>query len=143
MKLLVIITLFCISAVMSGCATTPKDAPPVLVPVASKFSTVPVPRSFSKVPDNTFTFDSSMLGVHLGSVSYQGRAALDQAIAFYKEQMPKYNWVLTNSIEYGNVMLTFSSQNELCMVNLNENGGLVTVDIKLAPKPQKVLEKLQ
>jgi len=142
MRLLLVITLICIGiANSSGCATT--SAPEVLEPVASRFTGIPVPSNFKSLPQSTYSLESSSFGVRLGTVRYQGRATLDQVINFYKEQMPKQGWTLANSIEYGNVMLNFSRQNEVCLINLSGSGSSVTITISLGPKPLDLLKKLE
>jgi len=126
----------------SGCANAQKKViPPVLVAVASRYKDIPAPKTFTSVPQTTYSFESSSFGLRFGTVKYEGNATLDQAINFYKEEMPKHKWALSSTMEYGNVLLNFTRENEICMVNLASEGDLVTITITLGPKLQQLLPK--
>jgi len=137
MRRLLAVTLCAVSLI--GCAGLQKrEGPPPLKPVASKFKDIPVPSIFKSVPQSTYAFESSIIGIRIGTVKYQGKAPLEQVIDFYKEQMPRYKWILENSLEYGNVMLNFSREKDTCLINLSSQEDLVTIDITLGPKLKQI-----
>lgn len=109
-----------------------------MVPVASRFKEIPVPKNFKQIPQSTLAFESSLIGIRVGTVKYQGTAPLQQVIDFYKEQMPRYGWALQNSLEYGNVMLNFSREKDTCLINLSSQGDSVNIDMTLGPKLKQI-----
>jgi len=109
-----------------------------LVPVASRFKEIPVPKNFKQIPQSTLAFESTLIGIRVGTVKYRGTAPLQQVIDFYKEQMPRYGWALQNSLEYGNIMLNFGKINETCLINLSSQGDSVNIDITLGPKLKQI-----
>ena len=126
---------------LSGCTTAKKEGPVALAPAASKFKDIPIPRTFKQVPQSAYTFESLIIGIRTGTVKYQGKAELEQVAQFYRDQMPRYRWVLENALEYGNVMLNFGREKETCLINLSGQENLVTIDITVGPK-LKQMEKI-
>lgn len=126
-----------------GCASTSKDtqAGPAMLESQAllKFSDVPVPVGFKAVPQGSYSFESS--GVRVGVMKYQGKAAPEQVVNFYKEQMPMYNWFLLNAIEYGDRILNFDRENETCIINLSPKGNSLFITISLGPKSQALPKK--
>jgi len=99
-----------------------------------KFSDVPVPASFKLLAEDSYSFESS--GVRVGVLKYRGKADPDQVVNFYKEQMPMYNWVFLNVVEYGDRLINFERENETCIISLLPKGSHVTITISLGPKSQ-------
>ena len=126
-----------------GCAGLGKKdtiAPAVLEPQAMvKFADVPVPSGFKFLPKSSYSFEAQ--GVRVGMLRYQGKAGPEQIVAFYKEQMSMYNWILLNIIEYGERQLNFERDTETCVITLSPKGGSVIVSIALGPKGQIVPKK--
>ena len=137
MKRLLMIILCAV--ILIGCAGIQKrEGPPPLIPVASKFKDIPVPSIFKSVPESTYAFESSIIGIRVGTVKYQGKAPLEQVIDFYNERMPKYKWTLENSLEYGFVTLNFTREKDACLINLSSQEDLVTIDITVGPKLKQI-----
>jgi len=99
-----------------------------------KFSDVPVPVKFKLLAEDSYSFESS--GVRVGVLKYRGKADPDQIVNFYKEQMPMYNWVFLNVVEYGDRLINFERENETCIISLLPKGSQVTITISLGPKSQ-------
>jgi len=99
-----------------------------------KFSDVPVPAGFKALVQDSYSFESS--GVRVGVLKYRGKADPDQVVNFYKEQMPMYNWVFLNVVEYGDRLINFERENETCIISLLPKGSHVTITISLGPKSQ-------
>jgi len=99
-----------------------------------KFSDVPVPVGFKSLPQNSYSFESS--GVRVGVLKYQGKANPDQVVNFYKEQMPMYNWVLLNVVEYGERLMNFERETESCIINLASKGSTTILTVSVGPKAQ-------
>lgn len=99
-----------------------------------KFSDIPIPGGFRPLPQNSYSFESS--GVRVGVLKYRGKVNPDQVVNFYKEQMPMYNWVLLNVIEYGQRMMNFDRETESCIISLEPKGSATILTISLGPKSQ-------
>ncbi len=139
MKKVLLFMPLCLCAIaLFGCATTSsKDTSKqsaLLEPQAIlKFPDVPIPAGFKALNEKSYSFETS--GVRVGVLKYQGKANPDQVVNFYKEQMPMYNWVLLNIIEYGNRLLNFDRENETCIIDLAVKGNNIILTISLGPKP--------
>lgn len=132
--------MFFLVFIILGCETTPtKEASTknetILEPSAIlKFADVPVPTRFKMLGQESFCFENS--GVRVGVLKYQGKANIDQVVNFYKEQMVMYNWLLLNTIEYGQRLLNFERDNETCIITLIPKGTSVIINVSLGPKSQ-------
>ena len=121
-----------------GCTTAPRrdkdlNQPAMLEPkVIVKFSDIPVPANFKLLPLDSYSFESS--GIRVALLQYVGKAPAEQVITFYKEQMPMYNWNLLNIVEFGERMLTFDRDTEICVVRLVPRGNNILTIITLGPK---------
>ncbi len=99
---------------------------------ALRFNDVPAPAGFKFLPEESYTFESA--GVRVGVLKYAGKADVEQAVNFYKDQMPLYNWNLLNAIEYGERLLNFEREQETCIINLSPKGRNITITVALGPK---------
>jgi hypothetical protein len=121
-----------------GCAALSKTArapegPTLLEPQAIlKFGDIPLPAGFKLSSSDSYAFESS--GVRVGLLKYQGKAQADAVVAFYKEQMPMYNWQFLNMIEYGERLLNFEREDETCIIRLLPKGSTTLITISLGPK---------
>jgi len=138
---------FC-SLSLSSCTTIPakKSSDPtqvaMLEPAALlKFPDVPIPSTFRFVENESYAFQSSNFRAAL--LKYTGKALADQVVAFYKEQMPMYNWNLVNIVEYGRRMLSFEKEQENCVVTVEDRGSTSDMIISIAPKSQAVPRKVE
>jgi hypothetical protein len=125
---------FCILACF-GCNTSPDPQYPAssLEPQSTyKFSDIPVPVGLKPMPQSSYSFQSA--GVRVGVLQYRGKGNAEQVIAFYREQMPMYNWSLINVTEYGQRILNFERESESCIITLQPKGSSITVIISLGPK---------
>ena len=107
---------------------------PVPLKVASnlKFEDIPVPHGFKIDQYDSFSFQTG--STRLGVLKYKGRATADRVVAFYKEQMPVYNWNLINIIEYGRRMLTFERAQEICIITIEPTRGKTTLFVSVSPR---------
>jgi hypothetical protein len=140
-----IFVFFLTLTLLPGCANMPQkdrntDSPALLEPQAIlKFNDVPVPVGFRQIGNESYSFESG--GMRVALLKYQGKAAQDQVVNFYKEQMAMYNWNLLNVVEYGERMLNFDRDNETCIISLSGKGNSTTIAITLGPKTQTVPKK--
>lgn len=138
--ILIFAFLFCSALLVCGCSGFPKRdrqgmSPEFLEPqVALKFADLPVPAKFKIMPQDSYSFESS--GIRVGLLKYRGKANIDQAVNFYKDQMPIYNWNLVNAVEYGQRILNFEREAESCIVTLLSKGSTVFITVSLGPKAQ-------
>jgi hypothetical protein len=99
-----------------------------------RFPDIPVPMGFKLVNQETYSFEGA--GVRVGVLKYKGRAQAHSVINFYKEQMPMYNWRLLNVIEYGERLMNFDREDEICNIKLVSHGSALYVTVSVGPKTQ-------
>ena len=104
-----------------------------------KFSDVPIPVGFKSMPQDSYSFESS--GVRVGVLKYRGKVNPEQVVNFYKEQMPMYNWMLLNIVEYGQRLMNFEREGESCIISLDPKGNNIVLTISLGPKSQILPKK--
>ncbi|MDP8229942.1 MAG: hypothetical protein P9L93_02435 [Candidatus Gorgyraea atricola] len=99
---------------------------------------VPVPTGFKVLNAESFAFQNDVTRVAL--LKYTGSKTADQVVAFYKQQMPMYNWNPINIIEYERRMLNYEKSGESCIVTIEGKGRKSTLIIAISPKsrPMKV-----
>jgi len=147
----------CIILVLSGCGMfSSKRKSAILEPVryekqlsvaqTLRFEDVPVPDGFDIMRDRSFVFQDT--STRVGFLKYIGREDPNKIIAFYKTQMPLYNWNLLTVVEYGNISINFSKGNENCIITILPSSGKSIIDIMLSPKgstttPGFVSEKIK
>lgn len=146
--LFVVLALFCVF--LTGCTGlfAKKDpsvsAPQALEPqMMVKLTDIPAPAGFKLLQKNSYSFQSG--DVRVVVLKYSGRPDADRVVAFYKEQMPAYNWNLLNSVEYGRRMLNFDRENETCIITVEPKTFSTVVVVSIGPKQQaspKKAEKL-
>lgn len=140
-----LISLSLCSLVLSACVTIPPKSSdptqtPMLEPAALlKFSDIPVPANFALSPEESYSFQSA--GFRAGLLKYKGKASGEQAVVFFKEQMPLYNWHLINIVEHDRRMLSFEKDQETCIITIDEKGQKALITVSIAPKPQAAYRK--
>jgi len=97
---------------------------------------VPVPVGFKLDAGDSFAFQNDYTRV--GLLKYSGRANITEVINFYKEQMPLYNWILVNLVEYERSMLNFEKDNQSCIITCEGGMRKTVLTISTAPKSQEV-----
>jgi len=103
-----------------------------------RFDDVPVPFGFRTLETQSFAFQNDATRVAL--LKYLGSRSSDQIVAFYKQQMPMYNWSPINIIEYDRRVLNYEKNSESCIVTVEKHGRKNIVTIAISPKsrPMKV-----
>ncbi|MFC1621134.1 hypothetical protein ACFL2G_02405 [Candidatus Omnitrophota bacterium] len=99
---------------------------------------VPVPTGFRVLNTESFAFQNDVTRVAL--LKYVGSKTADQVVAFYKQQMPMYNWSAINIIEYERRILNYEKSSESCIVSIEGKGRKSIITIAISPKsrPMKV-----
>ena len=144
---LVLSSCFLILLLVSGCVTTSESrsydkesdvVPSLDVASALRFNDVPVPFGFKMLEGESFAFRNDVTRVAL--LKYLGSRSADQAVVFYKEQMPMYNWNPINIIEYERRILNYEKELETCIVTIEARGRKSVITIAISPKsrPMKV-----
>lgn len=130
---------------LAGCATWPKKGSDIKGEEAVlgtspilKFADIPVPIGFKLIRDKSFTFQND--ATRVGLMRYTGRTNVDKVVAFYKEQMPLYNWNLVNIVEYGTRILNFEKGNQSCIITLETSVTTTFLTIALSPRATGKLE---
>lgn len=109
------------------------------VAVDLHFDDIPVPAGFKLDKVNSFAFQNDYTRV--GLLKYTGRAKVFKVVDFYKEQMPLYNWVLVNVVEYDRSLLNFEKDGQSCIITVEGTMTRTALTIAVAPKSQKSAKK--
>ena len=127
------------SADRSSSDTVDMNVPEQLqVAVDLRIDDIPVPAGFKLDVADSFAFQNDYTRV--GLLRYTGRAGVDEVVDFYKEQMPLYNWVLVNVIEYERSLLNFEKDKQSCIIICEGSRSRTVLTIATAPKSQKTLK---
>ncbi|MBU0650639.1 hypothetical protein KKC59_01865 [bacterium] len=103
-----------------------------------KFEDIPVPVNYELDLEGSFIFKNDFIRV--GICKYLGKGTVTSATNFFKQQMPLFNWELVNSIEYFKSILTFTKEDQSCVVIIEAFKGQVTITIASGPKNRSVME---
>jgi len=74
-------------------------------------------------------------------LKYIGPKSADSVVAFYKDNMPLYDWNPINVIEYDRRVLTYENKYENCTVSVEPRGknkSIVTISISPKSQPMSV-----
>lgn len=135
----------CLSLTLAGCTTmsgsssySGSDDTSLDVAAMLRLNDVPVPAGFKVLNTESFAFQNDVIRVAL--LKYTGSKTADQVVAFYKQQMPMYNWSPINIIEYERRMLNYEKSGESCIVTIEGKGRKSILTIAISPKsrPMKV-----
>ena len=135
----------CLSLTLAGCTTmsgsssySGSDDTSLDVAAMLRLNDVPVPAGFKVLNTESFAFQNDVTRVAL--LKYTGSKTADQVVAFYKQQMPMYNWSPINIIEYERRMLNYEKSSESCIVTIEGKGRKSILTIAISPKsrPMKV-----
>ena len=135
----------CLSLTLAGCTTmsgsssySGSDDTSLDVAAMLRLNDVPVPAGFKVLNTESFAFQNDVIRVAL--LKYTGSKTADQVVAFYKQQMPMYNWSPINIIEYERRMLNYEKSSESCIVTIEGKGRKSILTIAISPKsrPMKI-----
>jgi len=146
-KALVVGSCFLVLVLLAGCTTTSgsrsygsKAYPDESLEVSSvlRFDDVPIPTGFTTLDKESFAFQNDVTRVAL--LKYIGGKGIDEVVAFYKAQMPMYNWNPINIIEYERRIMNYEKEGESCIVTIEGKGrkSIVTIGVSPKSRPMKV-----
>lgn len=124
----------------SGSASTSAGVPKQLqVAVDGRFDDIPIPAGFRLDTANSFAFQNDYTRV--GLLRYAGGTKASEVVDFYKEQMPLYNWVLINVVEYDRSLLNFEKDRQSCIITCEGTMTKTTLSITIGPKSESSVKK--
>lgn len=139
-KILLIVILFSFLASFSGCKmveeVTKKDKEPVIAKVENmanfRFEDLPIPNNLTLDNEESFVYETD--NYRTGILKYKGSDNFKNIGNFFKGELPKYNWVLINSIEYMRVMqLIFQKPGWITVLYIKQDGSTVDLTITIGP----------
>jgi len=133
----VLISLF----VAGGCASGHYYSSEQSLQMASafRFPDLPVPEGFKYIPAGSFIYESSEIRV--GKMKYYGKAWPDSIVRFYKEYMVDSGWRILNIIEGEETLLSFSNDQEMCIVKFECSYGSGSLVISVSPMFQGAINR--
>ena len=75
------------------------------IPTSFRFEDIPIPPGMTLNWKESFVYETGT--IKTGLVVYEGTGEMERLAAFFKEQMPKYQWNLMSNYELRTIMLTF------------------------------------
>lgn len=117
----------------SGCATGYYYSNEQQLQMASafRFPDLPIPEGFKFIPANSFIYESSEIRV--GTMRYYGKAWPGSIVRFYKRYMARSGWQILNIIEGKETLLSFSNNQEICIVKFECSYGKGSLVITVSP----------
>jgi|GEM_PF-186744 len=126
---------------LPGCAATPQKAgSPVefneeapfetpSLPVYYDFEDISVPPELKLDQKRSFIYET--LDTKNGVLVFKGRVNAVSLVSFFKNNMPRDNWVFLNSYKYNDYILNFKKNNKICSINLHDGLFNTIVEIRL------------
>lgn len=129
--------------VLNGCSSVPSRRvtdtgeiitveKPLGVATVLRFEDVPLPAGFNTIKEQSFIYQDASLRV--GLLRYSGWAKANQIVAFFKSQMPLYNWNLINVVEFGDTHMSFVKNDENCTITIESLTAKSLINIVISPK---------
>lgn len=100
----------------------------------SRFPDIPFPQKFKFERDKSFLYETGTGAVKVGRLFFSGWASLDEAIAFYQNEMINKGWALVRLIEHEGVMMLYDKKGWVCTIILTSTLGQSNVEIQVGPK---------
>lgn len=127
---------------LPACAAPPRTAdspdagfaPGIQTAAALKFEDVPVPNGFAYVADRSTVMEAGAF--RSGVLVYQGNAPQEEVVAYYLQEMTKYDWRPVSKVEdRGRTALFFEKPGLVCQVEVSTWGRRAsTVKVTYVPK---------
>jgi hypothetical protein len=92
---------------------------------------VPVPNGFRYLEQGSYIFDRNY---RVARLRYSGTPHIDDAVAFFKEQMPLSKWNLVKEGQDGGRWVQFQNEFEEMKVLLEREAGVTSIQIDISPK---------
>lgn len=138
-KIAILILGTCFLSFLFGCSTISIDTgsskmqtAPLFVAQSLRFEDIPVPAGFNLIINESFVFQNEQLRV--GLLKYEGDAAPEQVLRFYKDQMPLYRWNLINIVEHEVRTLSFEKEAQSCTVTIDGSKSKTILIVATSPK---------
>jgi hypothetical protein len=102
-------------------------------PAERPLADVPVPNGFTFKERGSYFFNRNY---RVARLRYNGTPYMEDAIAFFKEQMPLSKWRLVREADpdADGPALVFENDTEEMRIDLERRGGLTRIDIDISPK---------
>lgn len=92
---------------------------------------VPVPDGFRYKDTGSYIFDRSY---RVARLRYSGTPHVNEAIGFFKEQMPLSRWSFVREQGTDSRTLVFQNDIEELKISIDRDAGITSVDIDIAPR---------
>jgi len=126
---------------LTGCSTIINDAnspgeateeAPLMtqpVPVYYDFDDVSIPSELKLDKKKSYIYETPT--TKNGILVFKGRVDVNSLVSFFKESMPKDNWILINSYKYKDYILNFQKDNRNCLITLYDKLFNTVVEVRV------------
>jgi hypothetical protein len=130
---LTVAALACGSFLVGGCRDVEKvEIPNIFHQTPERpLADVPVPDRFRYKEQGSYIFDRSY---RVARLRYTGTPHVEEAVEFFKAQMPLSRWKLVRETVGDARTLFFENDIEEMKISLDRQAGLTSVDIDISPK---------
>jgi hypothetical protein len=143
----VIIMLFVVSLVFSGCAIFKGSAkeetsqPKGAVPNQAfySFPDIPVPQELNFVRDKSFIYETPMMKV--GVLVLSGNVELQSLENYFRINMVKNGWKFVNSFKFKDISLNFVKEDKTCNIKMSREAFNADVEIWVGPSDKGSTQK--
>jgi hypothetical protein len=143
----VIIMLFVVSLVFSGCAifkgsakeetSQPKGAVPNQV--FYSFPDIPVPKELNFVREKSFIYETPMMKA--GVLVLSGNVDLQSLENYFRVNMVKNGWKFVNSFKFKDISLNFVKEDKTCNIKMSREAFNADVEIWVGPSDKGSTQK--
>jgi hypothetical protein len=96
---------------------------------------LPIPAGYTYQPARSMIIEYGT--VQAGIIAYEGTGPAGDLIAFFRREMPRFDWSLSTMIEREEIKMLFEKQGKICELTIRPSSGLSrrnVVSIYYAPK---------
>ena len=108
-------------------------------PVATsyRFDDIPLPSGMTLNRKESFIYETG--ATRTGLLVYEGKGEIDALAAFFKQQMPNYQWRLVSNFEVHNVMLSFIKEGWTSVIYIFPQHTETKIEVRVGPVEIKFL----
>ena len=95
-----------------------------------QFNDIPVPQGFALLVKESYSHEANSF--RIAHLRYEGKASMEDSLAFFKEQMPISNWKMISVMGFGDSKtVDFEKGSEKCSLTVSLENGDTFITVRL------------
>ncbi len=95
-----------------------------------QFNDIPIPKGFALLVKESYSHEANSF--RIAHLRYEGKASMEDSLAFFKEQMPVSNWKIVSIMGFGNSKtIDFEKESEKCSITVKTEDNSTFITIRL------------